>query len=101
MLSETQGPVWQARFGEHAPRHGITAFTGALADPSPLPRTGSPLNIPAYGTKLITRTFRKLPAAQVVSALEDRVRSLAGRRASPLTNPPAPRRPPTGPGRTR
>ncbi|CAM5570051.1 DUF317 domain-containing protein [Streptomyces aurantiogriseus] len=100
-LSETQGPVWQARFGEHAPPRLITAFTRALADPSPLPRTGSPLSIPAYGTKLITRTFRELPAAQVASALEGRVRSLAARRAAPQTNTPTPRRPPTGPGRTR
>ncbi|WP_257234175.1 DUF317 domain-containing protein [Streptomyces sp. JV178] len=101
MLSETQGPVWQAHFGEHTPPHLITAFTRALADPSPLPRTGSPLSIPAYGTKLVTRECRELPAAQVALALEDRVHALAARRAGPPTAPPAPRRPPAGPGPTR
>ncbi|MFI5795889.1 DUF317 domain-containing protein [Streptomyces sp. NPDC051677] len=97
LLSESQGPVWQARFGEHTPLHLVTAFTRALADPSPLPHTGNALSIRGYGTKLIIRTYRELPAVQVALALEDRVHALAARRAAP----PAPRRPPTNPGHTR
>jgi hypothetical protein len=100
-LSETDGPVWEARFGEHTPRQLIAAFTRALADPSPLPRMGSSLSIPAYGTKLVTRTSRELPAVQVASALEDRVRVLAARRPAPSTKSPAQRRPPEPPGRSR
>ncbi|MFE3645880.1 DUF317 domain-containing protein [Streptomyces sp. NPDC059169] len=100
-LSETEGPVWQARFGEHAPPHLIAAFTRALADPSPLPRTGTPVSIPAYGTKLVTRTQRELPAVQVAAALEDRVGVLAARRPAPPAKSPNPRRPPASPGRTR
>ncbi|MDX2828398.1 DUF317 domain-containing protein, partial [Streptomyces ipomoeae] len=100
LLSESQGPVWQARFGEHTPPHLVTAFTRALADPRPLPRTGSPLSIPGYSTKLITRTYREVPAAQVALALEERMHALAARRPAPPTAPPAPRRPPTSPGPT-
>ncbi|MCX2969472.1 MULTISPECIES: hypothetical protein [Streptomyces] len=65
---------------------------------------GSSLSIPAYGTKLVTRSSRELPAAQVASALEDRVRALAARRPAP----PRPAgevfgyaTPPANPGRTR
>ncbi|WP_240966017.1 DUF317 domain-containing protein [Streptomyces zingiberis] len=100
-LSEPQGPVWQARFGEHTPPHLITAFAAALADPSPLPRTSNPFSIPGYGTKLIARTYRELPAVQVALALEERVHALAARRPAPPTAPPAPRRPPASPGPAR
>ncbi|WP_391653993.1 DUF317 domain-containing protein [Streptomyces tamarix] len=96
-----QGPVWQARFGQHTPPHLIAAFTRALADPSPLLREGLPSSIPAYGTRLVTLTSREVPAVQVASALEDRVRALAARRAAPPTSPSPPRRPPSSPGRTR
>lgn len=94
-------PVWQARFGEHTPPHLITAFTRALADPSPLLRTGTPLSIPAHGTKFVTRTSRELPAVQVASALENRVGVLAARRPTPPAKSPNPRRPPASPGRSR
>ncbi|WP_330347818.1 DUF317 domain-containing protein [Streptomyces sp. NBC_00582] len=100
-LDDTQPPVWQARFGEHTPGHLITAFTHALADTSPLVRQGKALSLPAYGTKLITRTQRELPAAQVALALEDRVRALAARHTAPPLSAPAPRRPPASPGHTR
>ncbi|MEU9396952.1 DUF317 domain-containing protein [Streptomyces sp. NPDC048324] len=100
-LDETRPPVWQARFGEHTPTRLITAFTCALADTSPLLRQGKALSLPAHGTKLITRTQRELPAAQVAFALEDRVRALAARHTAPPPSAPAPRRPPAGPGHTR
>lgn len=41
-LAEPHELVWQARFGEHAPPHLITAFTRALAHPSPLPARALP-----------------------------------------------------------
>ncbi|MEU2263924.1 DUF317 domain-containing protein [Streptomyces sp. NPDC019645] len=100
-LGPDRQPLWQARFGEHTPPHLITSFTRALTDPSPLPRTGTPVSIPAYGTKLVTRTQRELPAVQVASALEDRVGALAARRPAAPAKSPAPRRPPASPGRTR
>ena len=100
-LDDTRPPVWQARFGEHTPGHLITAFTRALADTRPLLRHSNPLSLPAYGTKLITRSQRELPAGQVALALEDRVRTLAARNTTPLPSAPAPRRPPASPGHTR
>lgn len=88
-------PVWQARFGENTPAHLITAFTAALADPSPVLRTDSPRSLPTRNPELITRTRREVPATEIASALEDRVRVLTARRAprpapSPST-PPSPR----------
>ncbi|WP_326812276.1 DUF317 domain-containing protein [Streptomyces scopuliridis] len=97
----TSRPVWQARFGEHTPAHLIAAFTAALADPSPLPRTGSPLSIPTRNPNHVTRTHREVPAVQVASALEERVHALAARRADPPASPSALRRPPTKNGRIR
>jgi hypothetical protein len=99
MLSESR-PVWQARFGEHTPPHLIAAFTAALADPSPVARP-HPLSIPTRNPDLVSRKHRQVPAAQVASALEDRVRTLAARRAAPPATPRAPRRPPAHPGRAR
>ncbi|MET9812413.1 DUF317 domain-containing protein [Streptomyces sp. NPDC006355] len=101
ILDDTRPPVWQARFGEHTPTRLITAFTSALADTSPLLRQGKALSLPAHDTKLITRTQRELPAAQVAVALEDRVRALAARHTAPPPSAPAPRRPPASPGHTR
>ncbi|MEV0691237.1 DUF317 domain-containing protein [Streptomyces sp. NPDC050388] len=93
--------MWQARFGEHTPTHLIAAFTAALADPSPLPRTSSPLSIPPRNPNLVTRTHRELPAVQIASALEERVHTLSTRRANPPASPSALRRPPARNGRSR
>ncbi|MCP3821384.1 DUF317 domain-containing protein [Streptomyces sp. A3M-1-3] len=98
-LSESR-PVWQARFGEHTPPHLIAAFTAALADRGPVARS-NPLSLPTRNPDLVTRTDRELPAAQVASALEGRVCTLATRRAAPPATPRAPRRPPANPGRAR
>jgi hypothetical protein len=100
-LGHTRAPVWQARFGDHTPPHLITAFTTALADPRPVMRTGTPLAVPTRDPALVTHTRREVPAAQVASALEDRVRALATchTAASPQAGPP--RQPSTRPRRTR
>lgn len=86
-----QGPVWEARFGTHTPAHLIAAFTRALADPAPLPRT-SPARGQGLGTPLITGVTREVPVEHVAFAIEERVRSLASRRpeqpAGPSTMPP-------------
>lgn len=94
-------PVWQARFGEHTPTRLIAAFTTALADPIPLPRTGSLLSTPTRNPNLVTRTHEEVPVVQVASALEERVHALAARRADPLARPSTLRRPPTNNGRSR
>lgn len=91
-------PVWQARFGEHTPPYLIAAFTAALVDPSPVPRTGS---LPARAPDLVTRSHREVPAVQVASALEERVQALAARRAGPATSPSALRPPIPRNGRSR
>ncbi|MDJ0464711.1 DUF317 domain-containing protein [Streptomyces sp. H27-C3] len=93
--------VWQARFGEHTPAHLVAAFTAALADPSPVPRTDSLRSLATRDPHLIARTRREVPAVQVATALEERVRSLAGRRASPPASPNPLRPPPATNGRNR
>ncbi|MFJ7997477.1 DUF317 domain-containing protein [Streptomyces sp. NPDC096310] len=100
-LGPSQRPVWQAVFSRHTPPVLISAFTRALADTSPVPRQYISLTVPAYGTRLITHTQRELPAQQVASALEDRVRALAERRPAPPTPLRPPKPPPTGPRRLR
>ncbi|WP_409350316.1 DUF317 domain-containing protein [Streptomyces celluloflavus] len=94
-------PVWQARFGVHTPTRLIAAFTAQLADPSPVPRTGSMRSLPTLNPNLVTRTWREVPAAQVAFALEDRIRALAARHAALPASPSAPHRPPASPGRSR
>ncbi|MFC9431435.1 DUF317 domain-containing protein [Streptomyces sp. NPDC056987] len=84
-LGPSQKPLWQAMFREHTPPVLISAFTRALADTSPVPRQYLSLTDPAYGTRLISHTQRELPAQQVASALENRVRDLAERRPTPPT----------------
>ncbi|MFJ2175890.1 DUF317 domain-containing protein [Streptomyces sp. NPDC087851] len=100
-LGPSQRPLWQAMFRQHTPPVLIAAFTRALADTSPVPRQYLSLTVPAYGTRLITHTQRELPAEQVASALEDRVRALAERRPSPPTPLRPPKPPPAGPRRLR
>lgn len=93
--------VWQARFGAHTPPHLLAAFTTALADPSPVPRTDSPRSIPTRDPNLVTRSHREVPVVQIASALEERVQALAARRTSPTTSPSALRPPPPRNGRSR
>ncbi|MFI8880298.1 DUF317 domain-containing protein [Streptomyces sp. NPDC055243] len=93
--------VWQARFGAHTPAHLIAAFTTALADPAAVPRADALRSLPTYSPKLITVTRREVPAVQVASALEERVRSLAARRASPPVSPSPLRHPAAKNGRSR
>ena len=100
-LDRTGPPLWQARFGEHTPPHLITAFTAALTDPSPVLRTATVVNLPTRDPDLITVTRREVPAAQVASALEERVHALAARRASTPANPSPLRRSPAKNTRSR
>ncbi|MGW8722490.1 DUF317 domain-containing protein [Streptomyces althioticus] len=77
--------MWQAHFSEHTPPHLITAFTTALTDPRPVPRTASPSSLPTRSPDFITRSHREVAATQVAGALEERIRSLAARRSGPPT----------------
>ncbi len=94
-------PVWQARFGEHTPPHLITAFTAALADPNPVPRTDTLRSLPTRNPNAVARTRREVPAVQVASALEERVHTLAARRTGTPTSPSPLRRPPAKNNRSR
>jgi hypothetical protein len=94
-------PVWQARFGEHTPPHLITAFTAALTDPNPVPRTDSLRSLPTRNPNAVTQTRWGVPAVQVASALEERVHALAARHAGPSPSPNPPRRPPAKNNRSR
>ncbi|MFF3412548.1 DUF317 domain-containing protein [Streptomyces sp. NPDC002742] len=80
-------PVWQARFGEHTPPRLVAAFTTALADPAPVPRTGGLRNLPTRDPDVVTRQSRDVRAVHIASALDERVRSLAARRTTPPTKP--------------
>ncbi|MGC0328133.1 hypothetical protein RKD23_001123 [Streptomyces sp. SAI-170] len=100
LLEHAQPPVWQARFGEHTPPHLIAAFTTALADPRPVLRTGIP-HLPTRDPDLVTHTRQEVPAVQLASALEDRIRTLAARHTTAAAAPSVPRRPPAGPSHTR
>ncbi|MGZ3101949.1 DUF317 domain-containing protein [Streptomyces sp. H72] len=85
--------LWQAHFSEHTPPHLITAFTAALTDPRPVPRTAGPSSLPTRNPDLITLSYREVPATQIAGALEERIRSLAARRSGPpatSTRPPQP-----------
>ncbi|MFJ4513770.1 DUF317 domain-containing protein [Streptomyces sp. NPDC088816] len=90
-LRDFRALLWQAHFSEHTPPHLITAFTAALADPRPVPRTAGPSSLPTRNPDLITLSPREVPAAQVAGAMEERIRSLAARRSGPpatSTHPP-------------
>ncbi|MFD3910081.1 DUF317 domain-containing protein [Streptomyces sp. NPDC058603] len=93
-------PVWQARFCEHTPPRLVAAFTTALADPRPVPRT-SLRSLPTCNPSIVTRKSLEVPAVYVASALDERVHSLAARRADPPASPSALRRPPPEHGRSR
>jgi hypothetical protein len=94
-------PVWQARFGEPTPLHLVAAFTAALADPSPVMRTDSWRGLPTRNLDIVTRTRREVPAAQIASALEERIQALAARRPGPSATATPLRRPPGKNSRSR
>ncbi|WP_030870457.1 DUF317 domain-containing protein [Streptomyces sp. NRRL S-37] len=94
-------PMWQARFDAHTPPRLITAFTTALADPHPIARIDGLRSLPTLDPNIVTRESTNVLAVRVATALEDRVRSLAARRASPPTSPVASRQPPAKNNRRR
>ncbi|WP_435058200.1 DUF317 domain-containing protein [Streptomyces sp. bgisy060] len=93
--------VWEARFGAHTPSHLVAAFTTALADPKPVHRTDSGRSLPTLDPNLVTRRTTDVLAVHIASALEDRVQSLAARRASPSAIPSSPPLSPPKSGRHR
>ncbi|MFJ5265530.1 DUF317 domain-containing protein [Streptomyces sp. NPDC088387] len=93
--------VWQARCGAHIPARLVTAFTAALADPKLLARINRERNLPAPDASVITRRTTDVPAVYVAGALEERVRSLAARRATLLMTQIASRQPPAKDSRSR
>ncbi|MFE9725943.1 DUF317 domain-containing protein [Streptomyces sp. NPDC005794] len=94
-------PVWQARFGEHTPARLVTAFTAALADPKPVHRIDSGRSIPTRDPNIVTRQTTDVRADLLAGALEERVRSLAARQATPPTSPAPSRQPPANKRRSR
>ncbi|MFG3126802.1 DUF317 domain-containing protein [Streptomyces tendae] len=103
-ITATHGPnqpVWQARFGVRTPPHLIAAFTAALTDPKPVPRTNRWSSLPTHDPDVITCRPTDVPAVHVAGALENRVRSLAARCATPPPNPIPSRQPPTKNNRRR
>ncbi|MFE6166021.1 hypothetical protein ACFQ7F_44795 [Streptomyces sp. NPDC056486] len=66
-----------------------------------MPRADALRSRPPDSPKLITVTRREIPAVQIASALEERVHSLAARRASPPVIPNSVRHPAVKNGRSR
>ncbi|MGW5096391.1 DUF317 domain-containing protein [Streptomyces nodosus] len=100
-LGPNRRQVWQARFGAHTPARLIAAFTAALVDPKPVARIDSGRNLPTRDPNVITCRPSDVLAAHVAGALEDRVHSLAARRAIPPTSPVVSQQPPTKHNRRR
>ncbi|MGW4345342.1 DUF317 domain-containing protein [Streptomyces sp. NPDC004690] len=100
-LDHYRRPLWQAHFGEHTPPSLITAFTTALADPNPVARTNSASRLPTPDPGLVTRRTTSVRAVLIATALEDRVRTLAARRADPPDSAPPPAQPPAKNSRSR
>ncbi len=98
-----EGPehhLWQARINGNAPGHLVTAFTRALASPTPLVR--DPFRLPPHTRQHAHIRTEQLPVKTVAFALERRIADLTARHASATTQSPAagaPRLP--KPGRTR
>ncbi|MEV8426555.1 DUF317 domain-containing protein [Streptomyces niveus] len=96
----TQQPTtWRAYFTPGTPTHLITAATRSLADQAPVAR--DPSRIPGIARDRMSVNTRRVPAADVASALEERVHSLAARLAGPPASPSIPHRPPATPRHTR
>ncbi|WP_327370583.1 DUF317 domain-containing protein [Streptomyces sp. NBC_01217] len=94
-------PVWQARFGAHTPARLVAAFTAALADPKPVPSIDSGCSLPTHDPNVVTYRTTDVLAVYVAGALEERVHSLAARRAAPPTSPVPSRQPPANNSRSR
>lgn len=94
-------PVWQARFDAHTPARLVAAFAAALADPKPVPRIDSGRSLPTRDPSVVTRRTTDVLAVYVAGALEERVHSLAARRAAPPTSPIPTRQPPAKNNRSR
>ncbi|MFJ2021550.1 DUF317 domain-containing protein [Streptomyces nodosus] len=94
-------PVWQVRFATHTPARLVAAFTAALVDPKPVHRTDSGRSLPTLDPNVITCRPTNVLAVHVAGALEDRVHSLAARRAIPPTSPVASQQPPAKHNRRR
>lgn len=84
--------IWRAYFTGHTPPHLITAVTRSLADRTPIAR--DPSRIPGFARDRMSVSTRRVPAADVASALERRVRALAARHPTPPAAAPAPHVPP-------
>ncbi|MER6500142.1 DUF317 domain-containing protein [Streptomyces sp. NPDC001455] len=93
--------VWQAHFSGHTPPHLISAFTAALADPRPVLRTDSRHSLPTRGPDIVTRQPTPVRPDLIAAALEERIRSLAARRTSPVADTGPPQPPQANHGRSR
>ncbi|EST31648.1 DUF317 domain-containing protein [Streptomyces niveus] len=89
--------IWRAHFTGTTPSRLITAFTRSLAEKTPVAR--DPNNIPGIARDRMSLRTRRVPAADVASALERRVSALAARHTAPPAAASAPHVPP--PRRTR
>ncbi|RZU45770.1 uncharacterized protein DUF317 [Streptomyces sp. BK022] len=75
--------AWQARFGGLTPARLVTAFTAALADPTPVARSDSVHSLPTHDPNVVTRRPADVLAVLVAGALEERVHTLAARGTVP------------------
>ncbi|MFC9745233.1 DUF317 domain-containing protein [Streptomyces niveus] len=89
----TQGPtIWRAYVTGSTPAHLITAVTRSLADQTPVAR--DPSRIPGFARDRMSVSTRRVPAADLASALERRVSTLTARHTTPpaAVPPHVPRR---------
>ncbi|MFD4994636.1 DUF317 domain-containing protein [Streptomyces buecherae] len=93
--------LWQARFDEHTPARLVTAFTAALADPTPVARTDGGRGLATLDPNLIARRTTDVLATLVAEVLDERVHTLAARRAMRPTSSMPPRQPPAQRGHSR
>ncbi|MFE3249956.1 DUF317 domain-containing protein [Streptomyces sp. NPDC059209] len=73
--------IWRAYFTGGTPTHLITAVTRSLADQTPVAR--DPSRIPGFARDRMSVSTRSVPAADVATALERRVSTLAARHTTP------------------
>lgn len=84
--------IWRAHFTGSTPTHLITAVTRSLANQTAVAR--DPSRIPGIARDRMSLRTRRVPAADVASALERRVSALAARHPAPPAAAPAPHVPP-------
>ncbi|MFF2189656.1 DUF317 domain-containing protein [Streptomyces sp. NPDC058155] len=73
--------IWHAYFTGSTPAHLITAFTWSLAEKTPVAR--DPNNIPGFARDRMSVSTRRVPAADIATALERRVSTLTARHTAP------------------